>query len=107
MSLGALAGGWALGALPAWGGSAFATLFYASTVLRALAALAFRRLVREVRPVRQFGLREVVLDLVGQRLVGVLGFFSVKPELESGRRGSGGRGERGRRPDAEPAPEPR
>jgi MFS family permease len=106
VSLGALAGGWALGVLPAWGGSAFATLFVASTVLRGLAALAFRRLVREVRPVRQVGLREVVLDVVGQRLVGVLGFFSVKPELERGPRGSGRRGDPGRRPDAEPAPEP-
>jgi MFS family permease len=74
VSLGALAGGWALGALPALGGSPFLTVFCASAVLRALAALAFHRFVREVRPVRQLALREIVLDLVGQRLVSVLGF---------------------------------
>jgi hypothetical protein len=83
VSLGALTGGWALDALPALGGSAFFSVFCASAVLRGLAALAFHRFVREVRPVRQVGLREVVLDLVGQRLVGVLGFFSVRPEVEA------------------------
>jgi hypothetical protein len=58
----------------------------ASTILRFAAAVAFRRFVREVRPVRQVGLREAVLDSFGQRMVQVLGFFSVRPEIEGPRR---------------------
>jgi hypothetical protein len=49
------------------------------------AGVAFRSWVREVREVRQIGLREVMLDFVGQRLEQVLGLFSVQPELESRR----------------------
>ncbi len=51
-------------------------------MLRIVAALSFRRLVQEVRPVRQVGLREVMCDLVIQRVVHVLGFLSVRPEEE-------------------------
>jgi|RhiMethySRZTD1v2_1073278.scaffolds.fasta_scaffold03933_16 MFS family permease len=50
VALGALAGGWAIGSLPPLGGSVFATIFVASTVLRFVPAIAFQRLVREVRP---------------------------------------------------------
>jgi hypothetical protein len=42
------------------------------------------------RPLQQTHLREVILDLVGQRLVGVLGFFSVRPEVERRTRGDAG-----------------
>ena len=47
------------------------------------AAAVFIRAVREVRPVGQVGLREVVYDLVGQRVIHVLGFHSVIPEAEA------------------------
>jgi len=60
--------------------------FALSVVLRLASWIAFESFVREVRSVRQVGLREVVLDFVGQRLVAVLGFFSVRPEQEQGRR---------------------
>jgi hypothetical protein len=84
VSAGALAGGVAIEYLPPLGSSAFATVFVCSTVLRLAAATTFRRFVREVRPVRQVGLREVVLDPLGQ-LLEVIGFFSVKPEKEQKR----------------------
>jgi hypothetical protein len=63
-------------------------VFGVSMALRLLAALAFHRLVREVRAVRPVGLREAVLDLVGQRLVALLGMLSVEPEIERGDRPS-------------------
>jgi len=85
VGFGALAGGWLLGWLPPLGGSSFITLFCCSAVLRLTAALLFPRAVHEVRSVRQSGLREVIYDLVGQRVIHVLGFFSVKPELEAKR----------------------
>jgi MFS family permease len=72
VSAGAFVGGWALDVLPAVGVNAFVALFYASALLRLAAALAFRRAVREVRHVGRLGFRDVVLDLVGQRLVQVL-----------------------------------
>ena len=53
VALGAFAGGWAIGVLPPIGGSVFTTIFVASTVLRFVPAIAFRRLVREVRPTEQ------------------------------------------------------
>jgi MFS family permease len=71
VSLGALLGGWGIRELPPLSGSSLVTLFYVSTALRIVAALAFRRFVREVRAVRPAGLRELVLDLFGQRLVQV------------------------------------
>jgi len=42
--------------------------------------LAFPRFVREVREVRNVGLREVMLDMAMQGVVQVLGLFSVRPE---------------------------
>jgi len=90
VSLGAFVGSWiALAAESEGAAQAFVPVFVASIALRAAAALALRRFVREVRPVRDLGLREVILDLVGQRLVGVLGLFSVKPEVEMGPRRPG------------------
>jgi hypothetical protein len=56
------------------------TLFIVSGSCRCLAAAAFEATVREVRPTHQVGLREVVLDLVGQRLIQVLGYFPVRPQ---------------------------
>ena len=50
VALGAFVGGWAINSLPPLGGSVFTTIFVASTVLRFVPAIAFRRLVREVRP---------------------------------------------------------
>jgi MFS family permease len=66
VALGAFVGGWAISVLPPIGGSVFTTIFVTSTVLRIAPAIAFRRLVREVRPVPPMGLRAVVLDLVGR-----------------------------------------
>lgn len=82
VSLGALAGGWLIGWLPPLYSSSIVSVFYCSAVLRFLAAVVFIRAVREVRPVRQVGLREVMYDLVGQRVIHVLGFLSVIPEAE-------------------------
>jgi MFS family permease len=82
VSFGAFAGGWALAALPQIDGSQFAAVFIVSAALRLVAAAVFHRTVREVRHVRQLGLREAVFDLLGQRLVQVLGYFSVDPERE-------------------------
>jgi MFS family permease len=70
VALGAFVGGWAIGVLPPIGGSAFTTIFLTSTLVRFAPAIAFRRLVREVRPVPPTGARAVVLDLVrGRRRV--------------------------------------
>lgn len=80
VSLGALTGGWLLTWLPPLYGSFFILLFYISGFLRLVTALLFPRVVQEVRQVRQAGLREVMYDLVGQRVVHVPGFFSSKPE---------------------------
>jgi MFS family permease len=92
VSLGALTGG---GIALAAGGvdplRPFVAVFGASMALRLAAALAFHSLVREVRAVRPVGLREAVLDLVGQRLVALLGMLSVEPEIEQGERPSGAR----------------
>ena len=82
IGLGAIVGGLFLPHLPAIGGSSFVSLFFLSGALRCLSAALFERSVREVRAVHQVGLREVVLDFVGLRLVHVLGYFSVKPEAE-------------------------
>ena len=87
VSLGAFVGGgiaWA--AADGSGTQPFVAVFGASIALRFLAAWAFHALVREVRVVRPVGLREAVFDLLGQQLVGVLGLFSVDPELEQGDR---------------------
>jgi MFS family permease len=87
VSAGALAGGLLYDALAGVHPAPYVVVFYASVALRMVAMLAFQNAVREVRPVRPVGLREVVLDLVGQRLVGLLGFLSVRPEQEFPRRG--------------------
>jgi MFS family permease len=85
VSLGAFAGGWLARSLSAEDAhTSFVVLFATSALLRLAAALAFRRWVREVREVRQSGLREVILDMVGVRLVAVLGLLSVRPEEEQG-----------------------
>ena len=49
-------------------------------------AIVALSMVREVRAVRNVGLREVMFDLIGQSFVAVLGFFSVRPEEEKKRR---------------------
>jgi MFS family permease len=72
IGLGALAGGLVLQAFPSPTEAAFATLFAASVVLRVAAALTLRRSVHEVRSVETIAFRQLVLDLVGQRLVAVL-----------------------------------
>jgi MFS family permease len=88
VSAGAAAGAWLVGEGPAGGAplAPFFTAFVASAALRGLGWIGLARFVREVRTVPQASLREVVLDLVGQRLVLVLGFLSVRPEREEGRR---------------------
>jgi MFS family permease len=91
ISLGAFTGGLMVQFLPS-SGHAFVTVFLLSTSFRLLAAAVFHGLVREVRSVRQVGAREVFYDLVGQRMVGVIGFFGVRPEQELPPR------RRGRRP---------
>jgi hypothetical protein len=78
VSAGALVGGSVMDLLPRLGGSRFAAVFVLSSSLRFVVAFAFRHFVREVRPVRQIGLREVVYDLVGQRVVQVLGLLTVR-----------------------------
>jgi MFS family permease len=65
VSLGALAGGWLLMWL---GERSFVTLFFCSAALRFVAAMGFRVAVREVRPVSQAGLADLVSELVGQRV---------------------------------------
>lgn len=61
----------------------FQLAFAASALLRVVSWIVLTRFVREVRPEPQSSLREVVLDVVGQRLVLVLGYLSVRPEQES------------------------
>jgi hypothetical protein len=68
--------------LPPLHGSVFVSLFVISAACRCLMTALFERVVREVRPIHQVGLREVVLDLAGMRLIQVLGFFSVRPRRE-------------------------
>jgi MFS family permease len=80
VSLGAFTGGWLLSVLPPIGGSRFATLFYCSAALRAAGSILFARAVREVRPVSQAGLRQVIYDLVGQRVIHVLGLVPDDPD---------------------------
>jgi MFS family permease len=63
-SLGALAGGWLLVRL---GQRGFVTLFCCSAALRLVAGIGFWIAVREVRPVGQVPLRELVSELVGRR----------------------------------------
>jgi MFS family permease len=82
IGLGAIAGGIMLKVLPSLHGSVFVSLFIISAAFRCLMTAMFERVVREVRPIHQVGLREVVLDLVGMRLIQVLGFFSVRPRRE-------------------------
>jgi MFS family permease len=87
VSLGALTGGWIASAANGPGAlRPFAVVFGVSIVLRLVAAFAFHRLVREVRALRPVGLREAMLDGVGQRLVALLGWLSVEPEIERGDR---------------------
>jgi MFS family permease len=81
VSAGAFCGGLLMSAIGPGTGEGFAIVFYASMLARLAFALCFRLSVREVREVRQVGLRQVVLDLVGQRLVQVVGFFQ-RPEEE-------------------------
>jgi MFS family permease len=92
VSLGTVMGGWLLTVLPEVRGTAFTTLFLLSALCRGGAAVVFDRLVREVRPIHQVGLREVLRDLAGQRVIQVLGYFSVRPERE---RRTGAKRERG------------
>ncbi|MEW6270783.1 MAG: MFS transporter [Thermodesulfobacteriota bacterium] len=86
ISLGAFLGGVIATWVPLIDRSGYATVFCVSALLRAVAGVAFRSFVREVREARHIGLREVVLDFFGQTLEQVLGFFSVKPEVELGGR---------------------
>jgi MFS family permease len=76
ISLGTLAGGWILEIIPAFHGSFFLSLFILSGVLRTISVLIFHRFVKEVRAVRQIGLREVVFDLMRQRVIQILGYSS-------------------------------
>ncbi len=80
VSLGAITGGWLLGWLPPIGDSAFLSLFWVSATLRLVVALVFPRAVREVRAVHPIGLRQVIYDLVGHRLVAVLGWLPPSRE---------------------------
>jgi len=82
IGLGTLAGGVMLKLLPALGGSVFISLFVLSGAVRCLMTAWFERSVREVRPITQVGLRQVMLDLAGMRLIQVLGYFSVRPRRE-------------------------
>jgi MFS family permease len=75
IGLGALAGGAVLALLPGPPADGFWVLFVASSALRVVVALAFRRAVREVRVVAPLELGQLFLDLVGQRLVALLEFL--------------------------------
>ena len=84
VALGAFVGGWAISVLPPIGGSVFTTIFVTSTVLRFAPAIAFRRLVREVRPVPRTGSRGVLLDLVGgERRLGRLAALRASDSVTS------------------------
>lgn len=76
VSAGILLGGYLAERLPPLNESRFVTLLCLSAALRCVTALAFRRLVREVRVVHQVGLREVVFDLTHQQVTQVLGYLS-------------------------------
>jgi MFS family permease len=82
VGLGALIGSRLFDATAGTAWPPYLTVFYASVGLRILASLAFQAGVREVREVHQVGFREVALDLVGQRMVALLGLFSVSPREE-------------------------
>jgi MFS family permease len=84
IAAGPLVGGWILEHVaPA---HAFAAVFVCSGILRFAGAVGFRYFVREVRTeIRQIGLREVMLDMAEERVVQVLGLFSVAPERELGK----------------------
>jgi MFS family permease len=84
VAAGPIVGGWIMSAGES--ASDFAVVFYCSAALRLIGAFLFRRFVREVREVRQIGLREVMLDLAEEHLGQVLGMFSVAPERELGKR---------------------
>jgi MFS family permease len=87
VSLGAFLGGALVAALGTQSATAYVAVFLLSSVLRLASGLALRHVVHEVRPIRRVGLRELVLDLLSQRLVAVLGMFSVAPEREQGAAG--------------------
>lgn len=87
VSLGALTGSRLYEAVDGTHMPPYLIVFYASVALRILAIVAFQAGVREVREVHQVGFREVALDLVGQRLVALLGQFSVRPREERRSRG--------------------
>lgn len=89
VSLGALLGSRLFQAAESGGMAPYLIVFYGSVVLRILATVAFHAAVREVREVHQVGLREVAFDLVGQRLVALLGEFSVQPAEERRERRKG------------------
>lgn len=82
ISLGTMAGGILLKLLPPLYGSTFISLFLFSAAVRCLATAVSERYVREVRPIHQVGLRQVMRDLAGMRLIQVLGYFSVRPRRE-------------------------
>ena len=85
VSGGAFVGAWAVSAFAEHESRPFLAVFIISTALRLLSWILFESMVREVRAVRNVGLREVMLDLIGQSFVAVLGFFSVRPEEEKKR----------------------
>jgi len=82
IGLGTLTGGIMLKLLPPLHGSVFISLFVLSAAVRCLMTASFERSVREVRPIHQVGLRQVMRDLAGMRLIQVLGYFSVRPGRE-------------------------
>ncbi len=86
VSAGAFVGAWAVSAFAGMEQRPFLVVFVMSAVLRLLSWILFETMVREVRAVRSFGLREVMLDILGQSVVAVLGFFSVRPEEENKKR---------------------
>ena len=97
IGLGALAGSTVLAVVPGPPAEGFWVLFVGSSALRVLAALVFRRAVREVRAVAPLELGQLFLDLVGQRLVAFLEFLPSRrtpPDDERGPHGSDGGGQR-------------
>jgi hypothetical protein len=83
--VGALIGGWMLSHVPPVGGSTFITVFCVASVLRLAVALAFPRCVREVRPVRPAGIREVMYQFFGFEVAQLLGLVPA-PERDLARR---------------------